>query len=166
MNMTQKDKFRGLLSAFDTAVLITHAGRDLHARPMAIADIDDDCDLWFITDEDSMKVQEIETNARVTVVCQNGWNSCISISGRATFNYDQARIRELWNPAYQAWLPKGPTDPSIVLIHVRGEIGEYWDNTGLNAITYAYQTIKAIVTGTPPEIKEGEQHGMVNLVHT
>jgi hypothetical protein len=52
-----------------------------------------------------------------------------------------------------------------VSIHVAGDHGEYWDNTGINRITYAYQAIKALATGTTPEIKEGKQHGHVDLEH-
>lgn len=162
--MNQKEKFRELLRDFSTAVLITHTGKnDFRARPMAIAAVDEECGLWFITHLDSAKVHEIERNTHVHVVCQNSWASCISITGRATLNFDRSIIYKLWNPAYLAWFPKGVNDPDITLIHVVGEQGEYWDNSGLNRISYIYQTIKAIVTGTTPEVVEGDQHGQVKL---
>lgn len=166
MKQTQTEKFHELLKDFDTAVLITH-GQQTHfrARPMAIARVDDNCDLWFITGEDSAKVHEIQADTRVQVVCQKGWTSCVSIAGRASLSRDRARILELWKASYQVWFPQGADDPNIALIHVAGEHGEYWDNTGINRITYAYQSIKAIATGITPEIKEGEQHGHVNLAH-
>jgi hypothetical protein len=50
------------------------------------------------------------------------------------------------------------------LLHIIGEHAEYWDSTGANSFRYAYQPLKALVTGTTPEIKEGEQHGRVNLL--
>ena len=37
---------------------------------------------------------------------------------------------ELWNPFVEAWLPQGPTDPSVVLIKVDGHTAEYWDTHG------------------------------------
>jgi general stress protein 26 len=164
MSQSQKDKFRDLLSDFDTAVLITHAaGNCLRARPMAIAAVDQNCDLWFITGRDSAKAHEIEQNTRVHVVCQNGWKSCLSLSGRASLCCDPLKTRALWKSSYQAWFPLGVDDPDIGLIHVIGEQGEYWDNTGLKQFTYAYQTVKAIVTGTTPQVREGEQHGHVEL---
>lgn len=164
MSQTQSEKFRELLASFATAVLVTRGSRStLHARPMAIARVDENCDLWFVTSRDSAKVHEIDVDTRAHVICQNGWSSCVCISGRATIDYDRERIRELWNASLQIWFPKGMNDPEITLIRVVGEQGEYWDNTGLNRITYLYQTIKAIVTGTTPEIKQGEQHGEVKL---
>lgn len=164
MNQTQKEKFRDLLRGFNTAVLVTHTGKNaFNARPMAIAAVDDECGLWFITSHDSAKVHEIERNTNVHVICQNGWTSCISLAGKATLNFDRSLINELWEPTYQAWFPKGVNDPEIVLIHVIGEQGEYWDNTGLNGVNYVYQAIKAIVTGTTPEVVEGDQHGKVKL---
>ena len=164
MKRTQPEKFYGLLKNYDTAVLITH-GQETHfrARPMVIARVEDNCDLWFITSEDSAKVHEIEVDTRVHVVCQKGRTSCVSISGHASLVRDRAKTQELWKSAFQVWFPQGADDPNIVLIHVAGEHGEYWDNTGVNRLTYAYRAIKAVATGTVPEITEGEQHGRVNL---
>src|SRR6185295_8594350 len=100
MKQNQTEKFRELLEDFDTAVLITHR-RDTHlrARPMAVAHVEDNCDLWFITSEESAKVHEIEADTRVHVVCQSGRTSCVSISGHASLSRDRGRIRELWKPA-------------------------------------------------------------------
>lgn len=164
MSQTQKVKFRELLATFQTAVLVTRGSRNmLHARPMAIACVDENCDLWFMTSRDSAKVHEIDVDTRAHVICQNGWSSCVCISGRATIEYDREKIHKLWNPSLQVWFPQGVNDPEITLIRVVGEQGEYWDNSGLNRITYLYQTIKAIVTGIVPEIKQGDQHGEVKL---
>jgi len=164
MKQTQQDKFRDLLGGFGTAVLITQApGNCLRARPMAVAAVDENCDLWFITGRDSAKAHEIEQNTRVQVVCQDGWKSCVSLSGRASLCYDPAKTRALWKASYQAWFPLGFNDPEIALIHVVGDQGEYWDNTGLRQFTYIYQAAKAILTGARPEIHEDDQHGQVKF---
>jgi len=164
MKQPETEKFFELLQGFKTAVLITH-GRETHfrARPMAIARIEKNCDLWFITGRDSAKVHEIQEDTRVQVVCQDGRASCLSIAGLASLSHDRNMIQEAWQAEYKAWFPKGADDPNIVLIHVRGETGEYWDNTGVNRLAYAYQTVKAVVTGTVAEVQEGEQHGHVKL---
>lgn len=160
----QIEKLRDLLKKFTTAVLITHdAAAEWPARPMAVARVEENGNLWFITGEHSAKVHEIEAEARVQVICQDGWNCCVAITGRASLVRDRVRIRELWKPAFQAWFPEGAEDPGIVLIHVVGERGEYWDSTGINRLTYLYQSFKAILQGTTPELKQGEQHGKVTL---
>lgn len=164
MKPTDHERFHALLKDFDTAVLITRGGEtDFRARPMAIARVEADCDLWFITAADSAKVHEIEQDTRVHVVCQKGWTSCVSITGRASLHRDRAEIRKVWKTPYQVWFPGGVDDPNIVLIHFAGEHGEYWDNTGMNRLLYSYKAIKALATGTTPEVEEGNQHGHVTL---
>lgn len=164
MNKTQKEKFHELLTSFETAVLTTHGGEaHFRSRPMAIADVDKNCDLWFVTNRDSAKVHEIEEDTRAQVVCQKGWTSCVCIAGKASILEDRLKIQAMWKPSYKVWFPQGVNDPNLVLIHVMGEFGEYWDNTGLNRFTYLYQAVKAIVTGTTPEVRKGEQHGQIIL---
>ncbi len=169
MERTETEHFHDLLKAFDTAVLVTHdqTSQSTHfrSRPMAIARVEENCDLWFITNVDSAKVHEIEADTRAHVICQNGRSSCVTVSGRARIVEDRGMVGDLWRPAYRVWFPQGMNDPRLVLIKLEGERGEYWDNTGANGITYMYQAIKAVVTGTTPEVAEGEQHGVINLQH-
>jgi general stress protein 26 len=43
-------KIRELLKSFDTAMLITRGEESpFHARPTAIAKVEEDCDVWFFT---------------------------------------------------------------------------------------------------------------------
>lgn len=164
MDKTQREKLHDLLSDFATAVLVTHGGQDgFRARPMAVAGVDEDDGLWFIASKESAKAHEIEKDTRVSVICQSGWASCVCITGRATLSQDRAKLKELWKVSYQVWFPLGVDDPDIVLIHVIIEQGEYWDNSGANRFTYAYQAVKAIVTGATPDMREGVQHGQIKL---
>lgn len=164
MEVSQEEKLAELLGRFDTAVLITQSGvGNLHSRPMAIAQVEDGCVLWFITSESSGKVVEIREDQRVEVVCQNGWKCCVAISGGASLHRDRAKIQQVWKPAFKTWFPEGVDDPSIVLIRVEPLEAEYWDNEGINSIKYAYQSLKALATGTTPNTKEGDQHGTVRF---
>ena len=164
MNDNQLEKLYGLLKDFSTAMLITMGGADsCNARPMAIAKVDGNTDLWLFTARDSKKVREIGADSRVQVHCQDGWTNCVVLAGRATVVEDRAVIREIWKPAFKAWFPEGTEDQNIVLLHIVGEHAEYWDGTGANSFRYVYQSLKALVTGTTAEIREGEQHGKVSL---
>lgn len=165
MNDNPLEKLYGLLKDFNTAMLITMGGPDsCHARPMAIAKVDENTDLWLFTARDSEKVREIQADSRVQAHFQEGWTNCVVLTGRATVVADRAVIREIWKPSFKAWFPGGAEDPNIVLLHIIGENAEYWDSSGANSLRYVYQSFKALVTGTTPEIKEGEQHGKVNLL--
>lgn len=164
MKPTSTETFRKLLSDFDAAVLVTHGTRThFQARPMVIAKVDSNCDLWFITSAESAKVHEIEADTRVQVICQNGRSRCLSIAGHASLVRNRETIRELWNPMLLPWFPAGAEDPDLVLIKVEGEHAEFWDNSGFKGLTYLYQTIKAVATGSTPKVEEGRQHGEVNL---
>lgn len=165
MNDNQLEKLYGLLKDFSTAILTTTGGQDAsHARPMAIAKVDENTDLWLFTSRDSEKVREITTDSRVQVHFQEGWKNCVIFAGRATVVEDRAMIRNIWKPLFKVWFPEGPEDPNIVLLHITGEHAEYWDSTGANSFRFTYQSLKALVTGTTPKIKEGEQHGNVSLL--
>lgn len=148
-----------LIEAFDTGMLITRHGEDLHARPMGVADVEGASTLWFVTGEMSPKSEEIRDDARVSVTFQ-GPMKFIALSGRASLVSDRKKIEELWKPSWKAWFPEGKDDPSITLIRVTVSDGEFWDNTGTKGIRYAFEMVKAVVTGTTPETAPG-QHGRV-----
>lgn len=160
------DKLHELWKGFDSVVLITQTSPAIaHARPMAIAHVDDNCDLWFFTNEHTAKVREIESNARAQVIAQQGLTRCIIATGKAHLVRDRSKMFELWRPEFKVWFPEGVEDPCLVLIHFAGAQAEYWDNTGLNRFTYLHQALKAAVQGTRPAIRENEQHGTVPLAH-
>ena len=160
----QRAHFHKLLTHFQTAMLVTHAGEDrLRARPMAIAQVEADSRLWFITGAETAKTHEIEADTRVQVVCQNDRSAYLSLSGHAELVRDRAKIAALWKESFRVWFPAGQEDPEIVLIAVRPEEGEFWDQEGYKKIKYLLETAKAYATGKTPEIAEGEQHGFVKL---
>lgn len=164
MKETTSEKFREILTRFDTATLATvdAAGR-IHARPMAVFEIEADGNVIFITDKESAKVHEIEKNPQATVIFQDGWKLSATVSGHATLFHDLPRLREHWRKTFQAWFPGGPDDSRIILVRVTGEQGEFWDNSGVNAFRYIYSAAKAVVTGTRPDIDQKDQHGQVTM---
>jgi general stress protein 26 len=161
---TQLDRVLALLEDFSTAMLITHAGGEtLHARPMEIADREADGTLWFITTEDSAKAHEIEHDRHAHIVCQKDHAAYLSISGHASLSENRARIAEIWKEPFRVWFPDGPKDPKIALIVFRPQRAEFWDNTGTRRLEYLWESVKAYATGKTPDLKEGEQHGVVAM---
>jgi general stress protein 26 len=62
-----------IIGGFDAAMLTTVNKRSgLHSRPMAVAQLNHDGAVYFMTDADSAKVDEIEADATVTVTFQSG----------------------------------------------------------------------------------------------
>jgi general stress protein 26 len=158
------EKVRNLLKDFPTAILVTHDGPEsLRARPRAVAEVDAFCDLWFMSYQRSAKVEEIRNDEHVHIVCQRENTAFLSISGKATLVRDRARIEEVWKEPFRVWFPDGKDDPHLVLIHVVPERAEYWDNRGLNKASYLWESAIAYVSGETPRVREGEQHGVVEL---
>lgn len=160
----QREHLFRLLRKFNTAMLVTHGdGRELRVRPMAIAQVDEAGQIWFISSAETAKVHEIETDARVNVVCQKDHAAYLSLAGRASLVHDRVKLDEVWNEMIRVWFPGGKDDPSIVLICVTPESGEFWDNQGTHKIKYLFESAKAWVSGRKPDLEEGEEHAVLKL---
>lgn len=145
-------------------MLVTHAGEDeLRARPMAIAEIEADGRVWFITSQDTAKVHEIVKDTRVHLICLKEHSAYLSISGRASLEINKAKVEVLWQAPFKVWFPDGPSDPNIALIAVTPAEVEFWDNEGVNKLSYLLESAKAYVTGNTPKVKEGDEHAFVSL---
>lgn len=164
MSQDQITQIRELLGEFENAVLVTHGDQfPFHARPMAIARVERNCDLWFFTGRSSIKVREIENDQHVLILCQDEMRRYVALHAAAKLIFDRAKAAELWKESYQAWFPKGVNDPDVVLIRAQAEHAEYWDNQGFKSVRYLFETAKAYVRGTRPYVQEPEQHGSVNF---
>lgn len=86
----------------------------------------------------------------------------VALSGIARIVKDQSKIDEMWNAAWKVWFPNGKDDSSIALIRVAVHDAEFWDVAGTRGIRYVFEAAKALVTGEPPDIVEG-QHGRVEI---
>lgn len=128
------------------AMLTTHSSHGLHSRPMATQELEFQGELWFLSRQQSGKVDEIEHGGMVNLTYVNsGAHAYVSLSGRAELSQDRAKIDELWKPMHMAWFPLGKDDPEIMVIKVMVDEAEYWDAPG-NALVRSYQLLKAVVT--------------------
>lgn len=155
------EKLRSLVDDIKMAMLVTaNADNEMKARPMATAEIDEEGNAWFFTNEFSEKVNEITLNNEVMVNYNSpSANSYIAINGIASLVNDLAKVKAWWNPVYKIWFPKGEEDPAIILLKVIPTYIEYWDGSG-NKIVVAIQMLKALVTGQ--EFK-GSEHGTITV---
>lgn len=161
--MSNQKHFKEILSDFDNAMLITLNKQDQpHARPMRVADVGDNAELWFATNSESGKVDEIEANPNVAITMQGG-SKFLSLNGKATVSSDRDKIQELWNEAWQVWFPEGKNDPSIALLKILPEHGEYWDMSGSRRLRFLYEAGKAYFTDQKLEITDPDLNATVNL---
>jgi general stress protein 26 len=158
----KQERLYDVIKDFDNAMLVTTAtsGRD-HARPMHIAEVREDGDIFFATSMDSPKITEIAVNPEVVVTFQSN-RQFAAVYGRAELVKDRNLIEHLWSESWKVWFPDGKDDPTLCLIRVDGREGEYWDNAGVQGIKYAFQAAKAYMQHRTPD-KDEKQNAKVRL---
>jgi general stress protein 26 len=138
---------KDLIEDFSTAMMITRlSDNSVHARPMAIAGMDDDGTLYFATSNDSGKLREIEADPSVALTMQNA-SVYISVMGTVHTSTDRALIDRVWSEAMHVWFPEGKDDPLLVILKVVPNSAEYWDNSGTKGLGFAVSALTAYVTG-------------------
>jgi general stress protein 26 len=158
----KQERLYDVIKDFDNAILVTSAaGAGNHARPMQIAEIREDGDIFFATSTDSPKIAEIAANPDVVVTFQSS-RQFAAVYGHAEVVRDRNLIDHLWSEAWKVWFPKGKADPTLCLIRVAGREGEYWDNAGMQGIKHAFQAAKAYMQGRTP-VQDEKQNAKVRL---
>ena len=139
------------------ATLTTLDGNHLHGRPMYTCEPGNDGALWFFTEKDAQKVQEIKANSQVGLGYSDpGSATYVTIAGIASVSDDKEKIKELWREDFRGFFPKGTDDPNLALIKVEIENGEYWDEPS-NMFVRAFAYAKAITTGQKHQPTPDEQ---------
>ncbi|MCD0462815.1 pyridoxamine 5'-phosphate oxidase family protein [Roseiconus lacunae] len=148
--MDKHEKLISLLEDFNNAMLVTRTSAgELDARPMAIADVEENGTLWFVSDRNSGKIADLMLDQDVAVTMQSS-NKFVSVTGKCQAVEDRQKVDDLWNEAFKVWFPEGKSDPSIILLRIDPARGEYWDNSGLQGIKYLVKAGKAYWQGERP----------------
>lgn len=152
------EKLRELIEGIDIAMLSTQArdGR-LVSRPLSTQQMDADGHLWFVTDRNSHKADEIEKNPQVNVAyAAPSDNTFVSVAGIAEVRDDRNKLHELWSPAMSIFYPKGEDDPDLCLLKVRMQSAEYWDSPGGLIGNVLYLAVTAI-TGDAGSLSDNQR---------
>lgn len=154
------NKLKELVEEVKIAMLCTIRGEHIRSRPMLTAQFDDQGNIWFFTNEQSGKAEEAGEHQQVCLAYSSpSKNTYISISGTGTMTNDWAKMKELYNPAINAWFPKGLDDPDLALLKVSPSQAEYWDSNASKMVTL-FNIARAIITGSK---YEGGAHGNIKL---
>lgn len=146
-----REKVIELLKGIPIAMMASKGsdGR-MHARPMATSDAKFDGELWFFTDINSPKVEDLRRDPEVLLTyADEDRQHYVSVSGHAEVVRDTAKAKELWSEGVRVWFPKGAEDPSLALVRVTVDSAEYWDSPS-STMVYAYGYLKAVTTGERP----------------
>lgn len=133
--------------SFTSGMLMTFNGSgDPHCRPMMIAEVervDGEMRLWFVTDEESAKVDELGQDARASVTLQGGARY-MAIYGHAHVIDDPAKLLALRQPSWRMWFDD-TSKPTLIRVRVRQL--EFWDQTGLRGLRVAFYAARALISG-------------------
>jgi general stress protein 26 len=159
------DELYGLIRGIETAMFTTRrATGQLVSRPMATQDRIEGADLWFVTNAEAHKLDDLTVDPHVNCSYYNNrTHEWVSVSGLARVSRNRARIRQLYQEDWKAWFGDkggerdgGPNDPRIALILVEAELATYMKVNKPRPVIL-FETLKAKVTGSRPvmgDIKE------------
>lgn len=162
-NLSKKlDDLYDLIEGIEIAMFTTRRpDGHLVSRPMATQTQAEGSDLWFVTDVESHKLDELEFDPRVNLAYyRDRTKEWVSVSGTATISRDRRAIHELYRPDWKAWFGDeggdrngGPGDPRIALILVEAQSVEYLVVDKPRPIVL-FEVAKGIVTGSTPDVGE------------
>lgn len=153
-----------LIEDIEIAMLTTRrADGRLVSRPMATQDREPIADLWYVTDIESEKIDELEHDPNVNLAFyDDGSREWVSVSGTANLSTDREKIRELYEPDWKAYFGEiddvrdgGPDDPRLALILVNADSVTYMKVDEPKPLVL-FEVAKSMVTGDRVEV--GDVH--------
>ncbi|HEV7920209.1 MAG TPA: pyridoxamine 5'-phosphate oxidase family protein [Thermoanaerobaculia bacterium] len=151
-----------LIGDIETAMFTTRRGDGLLvSRPMATQAQAEGADLWFVTDRNSPKVDELRNDPNINLSYYHPrTKEWISVSGTAKPLRSEKKIRELWRPDWRGWFgdeggPKDgtPEDPRIILIAVTIRLAVYLELNKPQPVIL-FELLKGMITGKRPDLPQ------------
>ena len=137
------DDLYALIDGIEIAMFTTRrADGHLVSRPMQTQERTSGADLWFMTNVDAHKLDDLMSDPHVNLA----------------YYKEPTLIEELYKPDWKAWLGDdggerdgSPTDPRIALILVEAQSVTYMKVTKPRPVVL-FEVAKAMVTGSPPQV--------------
>lgn len=162
------DELYQLVEKIEVAMLTTRRpDGSLVSRPMATQEREPIADLWYVTDIESHKLDELEQDPNVNLAFfdTKSWE-WISVSGTATISTDRERIRALYKPDWKVWFGEvddvrdgGPDDPRLALILVDAHTAIYMKREKSKPVVL-FELARSLVTGDQPDVGDVKRLSM------
>ncbi len=131
-------------------------GMQFPTRPMAVQEVDDMGNIWFLSADDSHKNAEIAADNFVQLLFQGtSYSDFLTVYGKATISKDKQKIKQLWKPILKTWFTEGEDDARITVIKVETDDGYYWDLKHGMAVSLVKRVVGAITGKTMDDSIEG-----------
>jgi general stress protein 26 len=150
------DELYDLIEGIETAMFTTRGPTgQLVSRPMATQERIEGADLWFVSNAETHKLEDLALDPHVNCsYYKNRTHEWVSVSGLARVTKNRVRIRQLYKEDWKAWFGDeggdrdgGPNDPRIALILVEAELATYMKVNKSRPIIL-FETLKGMVTGS------------------
>jgi len=154
------DDLYELIEGIETAMFTTRRPNgQLVSRPMATQERMEGCDLWFVTDVETHKLDELAMDPHVNLAYfNNKTREWVSVAGIAHVSKNRSKIRQLYKEDWKAYFGDeggerdgGPNDPRIALIMVEAESATYMKVNKPRPIVL-FEVLKGMVTGSRVDI--------------
>ncbi len=123
-------------------------------RPMSLQETDSEGNLWFISNSESIKNQDISVDHAVQLIFMNNSDSeYLSVYGKAHIYTDRKTIEDKWSFMANAWFD-GKDDPEVSIIRVSPESCYYWDTKAGKLVSFL-SFAAAIATGKKSDGSDG-----------
>jgi general stress protein 26 len=161
------DDLYKLIDDMEVCLFTTRRGDGrLVTRPMQVQERTSGTDLWFVTDVEANKLDELATDSHVNLgFYSNRSREWVSVSGKAIISRDRDLIEAMYKPDWKAWFPEeggdrtgGPEDPRIALVLVEALSVIYFKKTKPQPVIL-FEIARAMVTGSTPKLGEERMLG-------
>ncbi len=161
------DDLYKLIDGMDVCLFTTRrADERLVTRPMQVQERTSGTDLWFVTDIEANKLEELAGDPHVNLGFYNNKSrEWVSVSGKAIITQDRDLVHAMYKPDWKIWFPSeggkrdgGPDDPRLALVLVEALSVIYFKKTRPTPVIL-FEMAKALVTGSAPKMGEERMIG-------
>jgi len=153
----ERQKLATLIQPMDSVAMLTSQNAEgaLVSRPMAPLEMDAQGAIWFFTDRNSAKVEQLRTLNLSFSDAERG--TYVSLCGHGDLETDRSHIKRLWSPLARPWFPDGTDSENLALLKFTPSAAEYWDAVDTKMV-HLFATAVSVIAARP--IGMGE-HGRI-----
>jgi general stress protein 26 len=157
------------LKEFATMMVATYDKKGkhprLHARPMRVAKVEDDCSLVFVARLDEHKAGNGEPHPEDGTVIAQSLTRQISMLGTIEYSTDRKLLNDVWKLPFNLFFGSGKEDPNVCLMIFKPRDAELWDLSGKNGLKFLFDAAKSLIQKKTPDFT-GDQHEVLKLHRT
>lgn len=129
-------------------------------RPMALQEVCEHGNLWFISSSESNKNDDIENDNNVQLYFQNNSKyEFLYVKGKATVHTDKETIDKYWTDFANAWFD-GKDDPRVTILKVQPEESYYYETKDSKFIAMSKMLL---VAATGIKMEDGGVEGELKV---